>query len=451
MGDSILMSQYFINIYKGIKALLGGMSLTLKHMNNKKDLVATMQYPHEKWPMPEKNIGFENSEYNLIRSRLHVDIDDCIGCLQCERACPVDCIKIDTIKPPKDNDYDCGKTTFGTQKKMIVPRFTIDMSECMYCNLCVYPCPEECIYMVGGPNDEKHPIDYEFSKYDRDGLIFEFANSTDQDIIDVGGEDYLNKRKAKQKNLADGLQLKGKIETKEDPKKVAKKEVSSKAVAAASSKPDIKSLNVIEDKMTRAIAKKAFLAASKVSEDVDKILSDVALALKESDKMNENIESIFNNIKSSLNKASSEASQEPTSSFTIKSFNSITDKMARGVCKKIFLMANKTNTPFPAIAKQLTKELKAKELLTDEVKSVIKDMVLSISKAPKAASPGLFDIKSLNEIDDKMTRGLAKKIYIAGKKADKTSKEVVVDILGELEKNDKMTDDIKNLLNGLSQ
>ena len=114
-------------------------------------------------------------------------------------------------------------------------------------------------------------------------------------------------------------------------------------------------------------------------------------------------------------------------------------------------MANKTNTPFPAIAKQLTKELKAKELLTDEVKSVIKDMVLSISKAPKAASPGLFDIKSLNEIDDKMTRGLAKKIYIAGKKADKTSKEVAVDILGELEKNDKMTDDIKNLLNGLSQ
>ena len=81
MGDFILMSQYFINIYKGIKALLGGMSLTLKHMNNKKELVATMQYPHEKWPMPERDIGFENSEYNLIRSRLHVDIDDCIAAI----------------------------------------------------------------------------------------------------------------------------------------------------------------------------------------------------------------------------------------------------------------------------------------------------------------------------------------------------------------------------------
>ena len=70
------MSQYFINIYKGIKALLGGMSLTFKHMNQKKELVATMQYPHEKWPIPERDIGFNHDEYNLIRSRLHVDIDD---------------------------------------------------------------------------------------------------------------------------------------------------------------------------------------------------------------------------------------------------------------------------------------------------------------------------------------------------------------------------------------
>ena len=147
MGAYIL-SEYFYNIYDTIKTMVSGMSLTLHHLRKKKDLVATLQYPNEKWPQPDRNIGFENEEYNVIRSRLHVDIDDCIGCLQCERACPVDCIKIDTIKPPKDSDFDCGKTSHDTQKKMIVPRFTIDMSECMYCNLCVYPCPEECIYMV---------------------------------------------------------------------------------------------------------------------------------------------------------------------------------------------------------------------------------------------------------------------------------------------------------------
>ena len=38
------------------------MKLTLKHFNNKEDLVATLQYPHEKWPIPEKNIGFENPQ-----------------------------------------------------------------------------------------------------------------------------------------------------------------------------------------------------------------------------------------------------------------------------------------------------------------------------------------------------------------------------------------------------
>jgi NADH-quinone oxidoreductase subunit I len=107
--------------------------------------------------------------------------------MQCERACPVDCIKIDSIKPPKDNDFDCGITSNDTQKKMIITRFTIDMSECMYCNLCVYPCPEECIYMVGGPNAQKHEIDYEFSQYGRDGMIFEFADATDAQIREAGG------------------------------------------------------------------------------------------------------------------------------------------------------------------------------------------------------------------------------------------------------------------------
>ena len=182
MGVDILMSEYFSQIIYGVKSFLTGMKLTLNHFNKKKDLVATLQYPHEKWPVPERDIGFEHSEYNVIRSRLHVDIDDCIACMQCERACPVDCIKIDSIKPPKDNNFDCGMTSNDTQKKMVVSRFTIDMSECMYCNLCVFPCPEECIYMVGGPNDTKHEIDYEFSQYKRDGMIFEFADASDEVI-----------------------------------------------------------------------------------------------------------------------------------------------------------------------------------------------------------------------------------------------------------------------------
>ena len=119
MGDSFRMREYFSNIYTGLLSFWEGLSLTFKHMKNKENLVATLQYPNEKWPIPERNIGFDNSEYNVIRSRLHVDMDDCIGCLQCERACPVDCIKIDVIKPPKESEFDCGITSFGTQKKLL--------------------------------------------------------------------------------------------------------------------------------------------------------------------------------------------------------------------------------------------------------------------------------------------------------------------------------------------
>jgi formate hydrogenlyase subunit 6/NADH:ubiquinone oxidoreductase subunit I len=92
----------------------------------------------------------------------------------------VDCIHIDTIKAP-DRGEDIpdvkhtGETSNGTKKALVVSRFTIDMSECCYCNLCAYPCPEECIFMVGGPNSSKHPIDYEFSEFDRTDLIYQFA------------------------------------------------------------------------------------------------------------------------------------------------------------------------------------------------------------------------------------------------------------------------------------
>ena len=213
MGAYFLMSEYFQSIVDGLKTFLTGMGLTWKHFVNKKDLVATLQYPNEKWPIADRNIGFDNDEYNVIRSRLHVDMDDCIGCLQCERACPVDCIKIETIKPTKGNDFDCGKTSNDTQKRLLVPRFTIDMSECMYCNLCVYPCPEDCIYMVGGPNSDKHDIDYEFSQYTRDGMIFEFGNTSEQDIMDFGGQSYIDKRKEINKKVEEGINLGGFVES----------------------------------------------------------------------------------------------------------------------------------------------------------------------------------------------------------------------------------------------
>ena len=190
------MYKYLSNIFEAISTLFTGMRITWRHMMNIRKENVTLQYPEERWPRPERDIGFNMENYNVIRSRLHVDIDDCIGCLKCERVCPVQCIKINTVKvETKGVDLTdishTGITSNGTKKALIVSRFDIDMTECCYCNLCVYPCPEECIYMTGGPNSHKHPIDYEFSQYDRNDLIYKFA----KDVEDEKMSNYLPQQK----------------------------------------------------------------------------------------------------------------------------------------------------------------------------------------------------------------------------------------------------------------
>ena len=127
-----------------------GLALTLKHFlaigRKRKSLdiknenyfvqqegVVTVQYPREKIPVPE--VG---------RYQLHVEIDDCIVCDLCAKACPVDCIKIESIK----GTGPLGQTSDGTIKRLYAAKFDIDMGQCMYCGLCTVVCPTECITMT---------------------------------------------------------------------------------------------------------------------------------------------------------------------------------------------------------------------------------------------------------------------------------------------------------------
>ena len=73
------MKRYFTDIYESVSSILGGMSITLLHLFKARNDNVTLQYPEEKWPRPERNIGFDHNSYNVIRSRLHVDMDDCIN------------------------------------------------------------------------------------------------------------------------------------------------------------------------------------------------------------------------------------------------------------------------------------------------------------------------------------------------------------------------------------
>ncbi|HED07599.1 MAG TPA: NADH-quinone oxidoreductase subunit I, partial [Ignavibacteria bacterium] len=91
------MKEYFNNIYLALSTIFIGMSVTFKHLFVP---AVTIQYPSVKPQLPTRE-----------RNRLYVNMDDCIGCLQCARACPVNCIEIETVK--KIPDEDLGLTSNG--------------------------------------------------------------------------------------------------------------------------------------------------------------------------------------------------------------------------------------------------------------------------------------------------------------------------------------------------
>ncbi len=167
------MSEYFSNIKAGAVTIATGMGITLKHFFNaihrkgdagiddadyfrQVDGLCTLQYPREAVPTPV------NARY-----RLYNDIEDCIGCGQCERACPIACIAIETIKVLPEDLAVCGKTSGGQQKKFWVPVFDIDVAKCMTCGICVSVCPTECLV---------HTPVSDFSEFDRQNMIYHFGN-----------------------------------------------------------------------------------------------------------------------------------------------------------------------------------------------------------------------------------------------------------------------------------
>lgn len=153
------MKEYFKNTFDAIYTVLVGMKITFKHLFVPS---VTIQYPDVKPQMPER-----------ARNRLFVNMDDCIGCDQCARACPVNCISIETLKSTPDDSP--GETSQGKKKALWVTKFDIDIAKCCFCSLCVYPCPTECIKMTQV---------YEFSEFDRNDLLYRFAVMTPEEITD---------------------------------------------------------------------------------------------------------------------------------------------------------------------------------------------------------------------------------------------------------------------------
>lgn len=136
--------------FSGFFTAVKGLGITLKHLFGARRArgafdvrqdnyfeqqtgLTTVQYPSQEMPIPE-----------VARYQLEVEIDDCIVCDLCAKACPVDCIDIEAIKATEA----IGKTSDGSVKRLYAAKFDIDMSKCMYCGLCTVVCPTECITMT---------------------------------------------------------------------------------------------------------------------------------------------------------------------------------------------------------------------------------------------------------------------------------------------------------------
>jgi len=120
--------KYFSGLFRGIKSLLIGMSVTWKELWTKK---VTQQYP-------------ENRATLVISDRFRCELtmphDDnnehaCTACGICEMNCPNGTIQVIS---------EMIETEDGKKKK-ILGKYVWDLGMCTFCNLCVITCPSDAI------------------------------------------------------------------------------------------------------------------------------------------------------------------------------------------------------------------------------------------------------------------------------------------------------------------
>ena len=119
---------WFEKLY--IPALIGGFKVTLSHFFKKK---VTMQYPEEKWTVPE---GYRGAPY-LVKDEK--DRTKCVSCQLCEFVCPPKAIKI----TPPGPEVNAERGNIEKEPE----QFDINMLRCIFCGYCQEVCPEEAIFL----------------------------------------------------------------------------------------------------------------------------------------------------------------------------------------------------------------------------------------------------------------------------------------------------------------
>jgi NADH-quinone oxidoreductase subunit I len=177
-------------IFSGAWNLLVGLKTTAKYLPTR---AVTLQYPDERWTMPERSRGVV-----VLLSDPETGELNCNACLVCMKQCPVSAITITQEKNEKGERYP------GI--------YTIDNTLCCFCGICEEVCNFDAVKLTGK---------YEFSVFDKADLIY------DKKKLQELGRDVKYEKKRKPRPApkpvakpADGVEAKAEIspapETKAD-------------------------------------------------------------------------------------------------------------------------------------------------------------------------------------------------------------------------------------------
>lgn len=140
------------------------MGITSKHLGRH---AITIQYPEERWEMPERSRGIV-----VLLSDKETGELNCTSCMLCMRACPSAAIYIDSPR--------------GEDKKRQLKEFRVDNTLCCFCGLCEEACNFSAIKMAAK---------YEFSVRNKEDLIWDMKKLQEEGR-DVPYEDTRKKKPA---------------------------------------------------------------------------------------------------------------------------------------------------------------------------------------------------------------------------------------------------------------